>query len=369
MWNYESRIAHFRADLGKKGVWKKCKGIYDRAEKVELRGSKQFSMLFAHLLCQSLYLENRNETKLYYEWLCRDGNLVTLNKSETFNMFSMKDETVFNIDRTKSASYKIHGTKNPTNPYGWVQRFTEDDLKMIGLIAGKALLKKLIPDDVCTLAKELETIPQLGYAVSKLRIKPVSTRLVTISDYCSFLNELVSAGVNQPHESLCVNASYHTISFSKNRYAPRRHNAPMVLVSPLGALAYSAYHGARIPDKETYRFLNDQLNSQKKLVIKANHSEIIGSTTIPGYYTDIDGYFDLHGNVREITIDAAGECWCIGGSYRDEIDDLLLSRTQPIPVIYRDTDIGFRLQYNDHITANGNVVNKIKEMASIKLYK
>jgi len=141
----------------------------------------------------------------------------------------------------------------------------------------------------------------------------------------------------------------------------------MVLVSPVGALAYAAYYGARLPDTATYELLCESVSWKEEHFQQSNHAEQIGSTTIPGHYKAIKGYYDLVGNVSEMSISDSGECSIVGGSYRDEVDGLRLTRTRSIPCIYRDLDIGFRLQYRNYDISK-DVAGKIKTMNSLELF-
>lgn len=193
-------------------MWPQCRGIYSRADKIELRGSTNFSKLFAHLLCQYLYLESRTEVKLSYEKIVEEG-VFSVCRVAPFNSYPIVNERAMVLDREKSASYRLHGTKNPTNPYGWANRLSYEDQRLIEDIAGKRLFKKLVPENAVELAIGSAAIPQLAYNVKRAQYRPVSIRLITIGDYCSFLNELVQDGVENPHEILCVNASFHTMAF------------------------------------------------------------------------------------------------------------------------------------------------------------
>ena len=340
-WHYLSRIERFRKATPKYGE------IYERADKEILYGSKCWSLLFAHLVVQTLILGDEIKDCVIYEDLVKYG-LGTQSLHNTLNLGLIENFDALSLDNQEKKKYKLHGTKNPTDPFIWLDRFFKEDFKVMRKILRQ--YKNLVFIDKSYKEKSGTKIPRISYVANSMSFLPLTNRTITSGEYVKFLNDLVRNGIENPHKLLCVSNSVHTMNRIEKMYFAKKPNRPLVLVSPIGALAFCCCFGGKLPCKNSY----DEISSviTREVIadpnIEKNYAENVGSVTVPGNYTNILGYYDVVGNTRELAIDDNGNFFVVGGSFKDELDDLLLSKQQKIPAMYRDLDIGFRIQFNNH---------------------
>jgi hypothetical protein len=168
--------------------------------------------------------------------------------------------------------------------------------------------------------------------------------MVNGEEFIRFLNTLAEAGILHPHSVLCVSDSFHTMYVKDERYYAKTPHKPITFVSPLGALAYCRWRGGTLPSLEIYDYLAGLITDEIIDTLEKNYKENEGGLTVPGKYAHYLEYFDIVGNAREIALNISGKPMVVGGSYRDEPEDLSLTKHCPIPILYREGDIGFRIQ-------------------------
>lgn len=365
-WNYDLRIDEFRKFLKTDNNYSHLEKYYSNAEKEEFRGSRKFSLLFAHIVAQYKYLESRPEPKLFYEDLVKD--LRKIQKVFPFNEWSVANENTFNLDNEDKKAYKTHGTKNPINPYAWYTNMFEEDMQVLERIAEEELTNFNTPKDIKILSTNNNNLPEISFPGEQ----KISNRVITIGEFCNFLNTLIEHGIDAPHTLLSVNASIHTISYSGKRYIPRKPNKPMVFVSPVAALAYANFEGFILPKKSDYIQLNKIINQNNYMdnYDQINFGENIGETNIPGKFKSFSEYYDLCGNIKEMCVDDDMQIFLSGGSYKDELEDLGLDKLTQFPLIFRDMDTGFRVKQSDKKIIKEDILRIIKNNNNpIKIYK
>jgi len=356
-WGYDLRIEKFRSFLKEENMTD-IEKYYLRADKEEFRGSRKLALLFAHILAQYDYLVSRPEPKLFYEELIEQDIIARLKVIEPFKKWEVLDYSIVDIDKGPKQNYKTHGTKNPVNPYSWIENISEEDKEVLFRIAGRNLVTDIVFEQIKVLSKENSVVPEICF-----QDMDISNRVITISEYCIFLNALIDCGINSPHLLLCVNSSLHTLICSGKRFLARKPNMPMVFISPVGALAFALFYGYSLPTPNQYQ----KIVSQRKYYLEQcnlseiNFGEKIGTTNIPGKFPMANGYYDMYGNVKEICLNEFSQkVAIIGGSFKDELSDLAMNNLSDFPIIFRDMDVGFRVCKMEKIIDRNHVITILK---------
>jgi len=331
-WHYTERINRLREN-----VPPEFKEIYNRAQGKEIRGNPKWALLLAHLGVQLIQAQRMIDRIIDYEPLVSDGIPPDLFS----DLFPVVREEALLLDRYTTV-YRIHGTKNPTNPTAWVDRFCEKDFEVAQEIF-QNYINLVFPHDHLsydrvTIQPELEYVDRWG---------GISNRTVTVDEYVNFLNILLKEGIDDPCLRLGVQDSFNIIGKENSRYYAKTPNAPMILVSAIGALAYCRYYGGSLPSVSIYDTLAKEFSLDYVDKTNTNFGENVGRTTIAGTHPDLEGLYDIFGNVREFCITDDKKILVVGGSYRDEIPDLTLYRRVEYPIVTGDWDIGFRIQRSE----------------------
>lgn len=352
-WHYLERISRHRQYCDSQ-----YQTIYNRADGVKIRNSSEYALLFAHIYVQSLILDDVVGEQVVYEDIVDQG-IYHPDNLRLFDDRPMLDLNALSLDQQKTV-YTIHGTKNPTNPYRWVEKFNNDDWQAVQRIVGDEC-SAMVDDDIRAKHKHASFVPPLSYTICSSISALLTNRLITTSDFTDFLNVLVKEGVDELEKRLAFSESQHTLYFKDGLYHPRRPNAPIVLISPLAALAFARFQGSVLPSKNAYLELSKVINQSKIEACGKNYGELVGTTTRVGQYDDVLGYYDLIGNVRELCLSDDRLVYVGGGSFKDEESDLSLSRFTEIPIFYRDLDIGFRLQHSSDTFSKPDLVSMIRD--------
>lgn len=172
----------------------------------------------------------------------------------------------------------------------------------------------------------------------------LSNKAVTIEEHLSFVNWLIKQGIKDVKEKLSMRFAQDKIVENEEGYSAMRPFWPMTGVSAIGAMAYCAFKGGKLPGASVYDLLNDRFSVDGINTQSANFAENMGGFTPVGRYPALQGFYDLFGNCRELCLGNDGRVYAVGGSYRDELMHLGLGRRNEMPIVIGDHDIGFRIE-------------------------
>ena len=357
-WNYQKRINTLKAQVSDEYI-----NIYKRAESAKIRGEMKWALLLAHLAVQEIEGMRRIANIIEYEQIVVGRSLEVL----PTNIFPKIPICKTILNEEEGSEYLLHGTKNPVDPYAWVEKYSKSDLENIRYILGewfdsifpKVTRTTYIPQKKAfktrTTIKEPEELPALEYVeVPYFPGRKISNRLVTVGEYTALLNACLDAGIEDVCERLCsqeLNLVQSIISKGTNtivQFKAKNPKLPMTFVSPLAALATCRFMGGILPRLSTYEAISRRFDLNKISSDSVNYGEYIGRPTQPGLYPRLNGLYDVFGNLREFCIDDSLRIFAIGGSYRDDFCDLRLQRKAEFPYMISGSDVGFRVETLDN---------------------
>lgn len=311
------------------------RNIFDRADKTKFKGSFENSRILAYLAAQSLEAKANILHVHHYENMALNG----IPKNLLHNRSPIIKDCSNPESKDKNANYLTHSTKNPSSPNAWVNNYTDEDWESV---------LKILDGTASSVFPYLEN-PEiiLSQIVKMSFIKTpkgfLSNRPVISEEFEIFLNQCFEIIGPEFYEKLGFKpSSTHNFSKLGKKYESLHPDKPITHISPLAALAYSIYNGHCLPSIEVYTKLQENYQSFSINRENANFGDY-GRLKRISDTPQVDDFYDLFGNISEIVIDENGNFFKAGGSYKDEINNLSLSKQNRMLWFQRDTETGFRM--------------------------
>lgn len=397
-WRYDQRIAISRQNLAQHAgdTYSRYSELYDRAERITIKGSRSAALIAAHLGVQALELLRQADAGkmqvVHYETELSNPDTVFGSVLDAAGVPDSHRRRIYTeSDVASPHRTKISPQKLLSKAYRWRDAFEPRDMSGLRAIFGD-LLDKLVDDPEAPLVPLFQEEVR-GVTLSEERVTPsevlpelpdaqfipfktssgelqVGNRPVTTQEYADFLNECAAQGIRDPHKLLYVDLSRKELQRDEHgiyRSHAQAANAPAVYISPIGAALYAIHKGAFLGNSNSYVDIHRHISEQLSAFEQANISERYASTTAVGTFPPVAGLYDWHGNVRELCLDASGteiSTATFGASYRDETDAAQNGELLPFPSLFSDRDTGFRLFAHPSTQANVSAIECMRSIQS-----